>query len=174
MANILEVVEKELTTDDVVIKNPTRLIPRPQVPYEPEYVRLNREPIMRDNNVKLQQEASFSSVDNISFNESGDEVIVGAGHIIDNNDFVDYVAEKKTSKYRKETTQTINTTPAINSYILMVFGKMILTGSLNEIEDKVKAIIYGEDNSFDGLSVSVDNIVVLKRMNIKVGIFVEE
>lgn len=175
---MISIVEKELIVDDAVIKNPARAIPRPQIPYEPEYVRMNKEPIIQgdiksisQNNIK---DASFVSADDMGFDESGNEIKIGYdGHIIDNNDFVDYAAPNKTTKPKKEVAQTISAAPAINSYILMVMGKMILSGSLKDIEDKVKAIMYGEDKDFDGLSISVDDIVVLKRMNIKVGIFIQ-
>ena len=56
----------------------------------------------------------------------------------------------------------------------MVLGKLITIGSSEKIEARVKQIMYGEDKDFAGLEISMDDIVVLKRLAIKVGIFIDK
>ncbi len=56
----------------------------------------------------------------------------------------------------------------------MVRGKLITTGNLDKVEKIVRGIIYGENKEFIGQGILVDDIVVLKRVDIKVGIFVEK
>jgi hypothetical protein len=53
----------------------------------------------------------------------------------------------------------------------MVFGKLIASGSMEQIETRVKAIIYSEDSTFAGMEVGVNDVIVLKRIGIKVGVF---
>ena len=158
--------EKELAKDlSDVIKNPTRHTPSVRSKYEPEYVRLNRDPIVHPTDM-------YASVDDIPFDEN-DEPIDTQGHIIDNNDFVSF-GEAPPAPRREEPRETQSTTPEVGEYILMVLGKLIASGSLEDIEKRVKAIIYGEDQSFSGLEVGLDDIVVLKRVALKIGVFIDE
>ena len=42
------------------------------------------------------------------------------------------------------------------------------------IEEKVKAILYGEDIDFELSEVPQEDIVVLKRVDIQVGVFIKD
>jgi hypothetical protein len=146
---------------DDVIKNKARLNPVQQKKYEPEYVRLNITP-------EIFGTADIAGVDDDTFGEEGKLNVDMSGHIIDNNDEVDFGFESKRPVPQTQTAKI----PETNEYILMIFGKVILSGSLNLVEEKVKSVIYGQAKEF--ASVSVDDIVVLKRVPIKVGVFVGE
>jgi hypothetical protein len=168
---------------DEVIKNPARSAPHTPKRYEPEYVRLSKEPVEQNSgvassvvasSVKRGSNSSFDSIDGIPFDEEGNEINIKHGHIIDNNDFVDFgpYNEPSVSKPVPESSNT--SSPEIGDYILMVFGKLIASGPMTAIENRVKSIVYGEDAAFNGLDVSTDDIVVLKRIPIKVGVFIDD
>lgn len=159
--------EKELDQDlNDVIKNPGRITPPVRSKYEPEYVRLNREPVL--------QSEMYASVDDVAFDEEG-EPIERNGHVVDNNDFVSFgtQASPPPSSRREEAAKADVSSPDIGEYILMVLGKLIASGTLDNIEMRVKAIIYGEDPAFKGLEVGLDDIVVLKRVALKIGVFID-
>jgi hypothetical protein len=74
---------------------------------------------------------------------------------IDNNEFV--FPPDKTNKSIKDD----------NSYILLLNEEVMLTGNHKTIEDKIKFLVYQKN-------VDIMNLTVLKKMNIKVGIFLEQ
>jgi len=57
-------------------------------------------------------------------------------------------------------------------YFLLSGEQLLLTGTLEEIQKAVDQIFYQEHNT-KNLKFSVDDLVVLKKMKIKIGIFVE-
>ena len=158
--------KKENNNDADVIKNPLRNNAQVHQKYEPEYKRLNREPT-----------SMYTSVDNVPFDADNNKIDTN-GHIIDNNEFVnlDFINPPKSKQSNDDEIKNkdVDISPEIGDYILMVFGKFILSGSINAIEGRIKSILYGEDESFNGTGVKLDDIVVLKRMQIKVGVFVDE
>ena len=58
-------------------------------------------------------------------------------------------------------------------YLLFVQDKMVATGSLEGIEAEVKALVFGEHPLCETTTVETDDIVVFKKMKIKVGVFIE-
>lgn len=176
---------------DDVIRNPKRSTPLTQQPYEPVYVRegidVPAAPVSKvAPEVKPKNptpEEMYTSVDNDILDQDGLEVPYENGHIIDNNDYVNFGYEStptlKKENVKVETNETdeeleVNvTSPKVGDYILMVLGKLITSGSLSKIEEKVKNIMYGDDKDFASLEINADDIVVLKRMNIRVGIFID-
>lgn len=92
-----------------------------------------------------------------SFTDDGlygiDDSSGGVEQFIDNNEFVFPDRSKPTSKLN-------------NEYILMLNDEVILTGLKQVIEDKLKFLIYQKN-------INVDKITVLKKVNIKIGIFLE-
>ena len=58
-------------------------------------------------------------------------------------------------------------------YLLLVSGVAICSGSLDDIEDVTRDLIFGEHELCDGNSVPADDIIVIKRVKIKVGVFLE-
>lgn len=172
-----------------VIKNPLQSIPQIQEPYEPEYVRrgikVSEAPSnmsagvlgstkKRDPNPPINTESIFS-IDQ-TLDENG-TLIPLEGGLIDNNDYVDLGYFSAPIKKPKEDKTPIKENPAspnVGDYILMVLGKLITIGSSEKIEAMVKQIMYGEDKDFAGLEISMDDIVVLKRLAIKVGIFIDK
>ena len=169
---------------DDVVKNKYRAMPKTYKPYEPEYVRLNKDPIVKgtanaarvvpplsDGKPEPEQTElpeTYSSADGELYDEDGNEVELEDGNqIIDNNDFVDF------DLYDVQPTDHLRT-PEVGEFILMVFDKPIMAGDLETVENKVKDIIYGDDKDYMEVSVSMDDIVVLKRVGIKLGVFIEK
>lgn len=60
-----------------------------------------------------------------------------------------------------------------NSYLLIVSGVAICSGPLEEIQDQARALVFGEHELCDGNPISVDDIIILKKIRIKVGLFLE-
>jgi hypothetical protein len=187
--------------DDVlegVIKNPNRQKQTPLAPQEPNYIRLDKKPIPMGKRVvpmakkaqasnpaetQIPQE-TVSMVDNEIVDEEGNTTPIEQGHFIDNNDFmfppnVPFVQLERTKPDPRQHPPTGTTNapilgqPRVGEYILMVFGKITDTGPLSQIEGTVRAILYGENEGFIGQEVKQEDIVVLKRVNVQVGIFVD-
>jgi len=59
------------------------------------------------------------------------------------------------------------------SYLLIVAGVPVCSGPKEEIEDQARALVFGEHELSDGNPVPVDDIIILKRVKVKVGLFLE-
>lgn len=175
---------------DDVIKNPLRATPKTQVPYEPEHARkglvVQEAPVntmgsavfssskKRDLNPPMAQEM-FVGVDGDNLDEEGENIPFENGHVIDNNDYVNlgYDSTPTAAAVEPEPLEDNVAAPQVGDYILMVLGKLVTSGPIEKIQSRVKNIMYGEDAAFSSLEISMDDIVVLKRVNIKVGIFID-
>lgn len=60
-----------------------------------------------------------------------------------------------------------------DSYLLIVNGDVICSGPLDYIQENTRALVFGEHELTHGNPVSVDDIVVIKRVKLKVGVFLE-
>lgn len=59
------------------------------------------------------------------------------------------------------------------SYLLIVNGVPVCSGPKEEIEDQAKALIFGEHEICDGNPIPDDDIVIIKRVPIRIGLFLE-
>lgn len=177
-------------SDDNFIRNPNRKNQQERhITYEPEHVRLGIKPIIMERKtvpfVKSSKNDAkdFASVNGAIFDDNGNEIKVEPGQVIDNNDYVfpptqtpnrpaQQQVERQTVEEQSDLSDKQNGTPKVGEYILMVSGKIVHTGSLGIIESAARAILYGESESFQE-EVNVDDIVVLKRVGISVGIFID-
>lgn len=75
---------------------------------------------------------------------------------------------------RKEHPKTKKDPLKIGECILMIDGKIILTGSMEEVLKEARSILYGENEQFESAVIAIDDIIILKRMNLKVGVFLDE
>lgn len=180
---------------DDIIKNPLRDIPKTQVPYEPEHVRqgisvqpaptvLGSRPVVKPVSVDttVADPAALFGLDKDMLDDDGNVIPFDNGHVIDNNDFVNLGYDSTPRHERAEAPPPAvaanapvenAAAPQIGEYILMVMGKLVTSGDIDWIQTKVKNIMYGDDPAFAALEISMDDIVVLKRVNIKVGIFID-
>lgn len=177
-------------SDNNFIRNPNRKNQQDRhITYEPEHVRLGIKPIKMERKTvpfvkssKKDEVKDFASVDGTIFDDNGNEIKVAQGQVIDNNDYVfpppqtpnrpAQVRQHQIDEPKEEQQSLEQGTPRVGEYILMVSGKIIDTGSLETIEATARAILYGENESFQQ-EVKVDDIVVLKRVGINVGIFID-
>ena len=60
-----------------------------------------------------------------------------------------------------------------DKYILLAKEEILLIGNLSSIEDMISKIFYKEHPTEKYNKISVEDLVVLKKMKIKIGIFVE-
>jgi len=58
-------------------------------------------------------------------------------------------------------------------YLLILSGEVICSGPLNLIQEQTRLLVFGEHEYSQGNPASVDDIIVIKRIKIKVGVFLE-
>lgn len=59
------------------------------------------------------------------------------------------------------------------AYLLIVNGVSICSGPKEEIEDQARALVFGDHEICDGNPVPDDDIIIIKRVPIKIGLFLE-
>ena len=59
------------------------------------------------------------------------------------------------------------------SFLLIVAGVPVCSGPKEEIQDQARALVFGEHEMCDGNPVPIDDIIILKRVKVKVGLFLE-
>lgn len=59
------------------------------------------------------------------------------------------------------------------SYLLIVTGVPVCSGPKEEIEDQARAMVFGEHEMCDGNPIPIDDIIILKRVKVRVGLFLE-
>jgi hypothetical protein len=95
--------------------------------------------------------------------------------MIDNNDMIFY-EDSTLSSSRSESSsdlQSILEKMEEGGYLLLVDGVPICSGSQQEVENQSQALVFGEHELCEGHPVSVDNLTIIKKIKIKVGLFLE-
>ncbi len=114
------------------------------------------------------------------------------GQFIDNNDYVSSEAFEmspgsfETSEQRGQILPPSAQTPdyessihnslkklSSNSYLLMVNDIIICSGSLEEVQEQARDLVFGEHELCDGTPIPMQDLIILKKINIKVGLFLE-
>lgn len=119
--------------------------------------------------------------------------------MVDNNDFVDvekiqtiqeplmqgggYMTADELEALQEETQEEVQDIKSADldsvllvdegDYILIVGDAIVQTGSLEQVQQTAASLVFGEHELCQGNAVPVENVVVLKRVNIKVGLFLE-
>lgn len=132
-------------------------------------------------NVGNNMEHTWSSVDG----EIIDDVALDANHpMVDNNEFVSTEALGD-SKKQTFTLPPTTVTPEVDEvlsilytltegdYLLLVNGVTVCSGPVDDIQEQARLLVFGEHEMCDGNPIPVDGIVVVKRVPIKVGLFLE-
>ncbi len=131
-------------------------------------------------NVGNNMENSWASVDSDIIDDIGmSEEWSGTQQMIDNNDYIDLDRVTQPSISLPEPhieVEVPSTSPDVkleeDEYLLAIDGTVITTGSISKIEEEVKQLIFGDHALCDGKQIPVEDIIVLKRLNIKVGVFI--
>jgi hypothetical protein len=132
-------------------------------------------------NVGNNMEHTWSSVDGHIVDDLDEEQPTSPDHeMIDNNEIVTPTALGVAPNYfsqpeivHEDEIVTILQDLNVGGVLLLVKGVAICSGPPNEIEDQVRALIFGEHDLCDGEPVSSDDIMVLKKLKMKVGVFLE-
>jgi hypothetical protein len=74
---------------------------------------------------------------------------------------------------KEEYTTTVLKQLEEEEFLLLVDGAVICSGPADYIQEQTRAMVFGEHDLYHGNPVPVDDIVVLKRVKIKVGVFLE-
>jgi hypothetical protein len=177
----------------VSTNNPRMRRPAIRQPYAetiPSPVGRGRGPIP---NVGNNIEHTWSGVDGDIVDDLNGQVIDPNHPMIDNNDFVsaealglppdseelpvlDEVAHPQPKQFTASQSQNDNTMSILQdmdeeAYLLIVDGVAICSAPLEEIEEQARALVFGEHELCGGNPIPVDDIIVLKKVSIKVGLF---
>ena len=154
-----------MTSDDNVIKNPHRKEYTPPMTYVPEYVRLGIDPIAHNFG-----QHDVASVDDTAEDDAvGDEISVPSSlnsHILDNNEFVSFGFQQTKKPAKKEN-------PDVGEFIVMVKGKILGHGNHEYVLAQAKSALYGEHPSFMHTESPMEDIIILKRVGLKIGVFLD-
>lgn len=118
-------------------------------------------------NVKSQTE-QFGDLSDVNFSFAEgiptlDGQAMDGSHIIDNNTNVNYGYNVGPAP--------IPVKKEVGEFVLMLRGKVWLHGNETSILNEVKAILYGEHPNPAAEGATMDDLVIFKKMKIKVGVF---
>ena len=156
------------------------------------YAEASQSPIGRGRgpipNVGNNMEQTWSSIDGDIVDDL--EQNVSSGQYIDNNDYVTEAALGQSTNTTKHRQQVAPVKPASSNkslddldsivqdlsegaYLLIVNSVAICSGPLEEIQEQARAIVFGEHELCDGVPIPADQLLILKRISIKMGLFLE-
>lgn len=135
-------------------------------------------------NIGNNVENTWASVDGDVFDDISEEAVSVRKldpnqKMIDNNFNDPRVYKNTPSKLRPNSVYNKVVTPVSVKhvtdfdYVLMVDGEVLSTGFLEEIQEEVRSLIYGEHYLCESANITPDDIIVLKKVKIKVGVFIE-
>jgi len=135
-------------------------------------------------NVGNNMDYTWSGVDGEIFDDISSVVLDANKEMIDNNNFVEVsdLIEKTTDtnkinsfkeKLTEEFRQKSSSFNLLNEedYILMIDDTVIAVGSVNDIEEQANLLVFGDHEICDGNPIPAENILVLKRVKINIGLF---
>ena len=129
-------------------------------------------------NVGNSMEHTWSGVDSEITDDYSNIVIDPNKPMIDNNDFVSKSAfdngfqSPNNFEYKDDSNViTILSSLEENQYLLMIEGIVISSGSSEEIEKEARMLVLGQHNLCQGNSIPIENIMVVKKIPIKFGLF---
>jgi len=171
----------------------------PRIPIRQSYAKVIPSPVGRGRgpvpNVGNNMEHTWSSVDGSLIDDlSGDSVF--QHEMIDNNEFVTdqalglshnqtetvtaqlskpFMTEKDLQEVIKDTDLSSLSHDNIedDEYVLLVNSVVFAVGTLSVIQKETKALIFGEHEVCDGNPVPVEDLLVLKKVKIKIGVFLD-
>lgn len=144
-------------------------------------------------NVGNNMEQSWSYIDGEIVDDISGEVIGKLDPkepLIDNNDIVTIPGETQeatpqdepliqksfmTEEDLKEVINDANNLSKLSddSYILIVSGTIVSIGTMESIQAEVSSLVFGENPLCDNNPIPIEDIVILKKVKIKVGLFLE-
>jgi hypothetical protein len=164
-------------TPEIYIKNLSRKNPpiRPDTNYQPEYQRLNKDPIifpMRREDAprnipKQKRDVPSQTIVNSGQNE---ELVWNLPHNVGQIMYDDVELPQEISGQEAENEEDVSNNLVnieVGQYILFYEDVIIDLGSLEYISDKIEELVLNDENTFD-----IDNFSVFKKMSIKTGVLI--
>ncbi len=130
--------------------------------YVPQYKQKNINPV----NVNFDKVPNIGKIQSDWYDGNSEEDLDPNQPMIDNNE------------YHTNEALNISTLNSLNNvleddYLLLVDGDIIDHNSLDIIESQVSDLIFGEHKLFPNKKLTLENILVFKRVKIKVGVFLK-
>jgi len=155
------------------VRNPNRNLPRPQVPYIPEYRRHGVRPVPIDEQGRVDEEQLEYDDEPASF-RGGLPLSVGdhneASFLVDGNNESEYEVPEPVPQRQRGPRQSHSRnspkTPgqiAPGEYLLLVNGQVVGSGSEEHVKKAVTSLIYNQ-------SLNPSDMIVLKRMEVDFGV----
>ena len=150
-------------------------------------------------NVGNNIEHTWASVDGDIVDDLSDDLPVDPNHpMVDNNDYVTPLSigmgtseelpmlDEVSSPPAKQfvvpqstiTTSEDDLFPVVNdleegAYLLIVSGVSVCSGPMEEIQEQARALVFGEHEMCEGNPIPDGDIIIIKRVPIKIGLFLE-
>jgi hypothetical protein len=109
-----------------------------------------------------------------------DDISLDPNHpMIDNNEFIDASSSLEVKDQNDDVIDESTPLEAVlfdleeGEYLLLVNDKPLCSGLLEDIQQQVRDLAFGEHPLCQGNPVSIDDILVIKKIKIKVGVFLE-
>lgn len=150
----------------------------------PSPVGIGRGPIP---NVGNNVEHAWSSVDGEIIDDLDGQAVDPNHPMVDNNDFVSNAAfgmspqEEAEQSFNQGVSNEVDNSDLLTvihdleegSYLLLIQGTPVCSGPKEEIEEQARALVFGEHALSNGNPIPDDDIVIIKRVPIKVGLFLD-
>ena len=129
-------------------------------------------------NVGNSMEHTWSSVDDYILDDlsNGSISLDPNQAMIDNNDYLNYLKDDEIKNDENiSSTSLIKVIEQIeeDSYLLLLYNEPIYSGTLKNIEEHARTLIFGDHELNISKSITIDDIMVIKKVRIKVGLFLE-
>jgi hypothetical protein len=136
-------------------------------------------------NVGNNNEVVWAGMDAVSLDEDGNPIDMeelGDQKMIDNNweqeEFRPPLQILEEENDEGAETMTVSDTSQLNvgydEFVLVVRGEIVSTGAFDGMQREVRALVLGGHPATAGEPVEVDEIVLLKRVPVKVGVFIDQ
>lgn len=130
-------------------------------------------------NIGNNMDYTWSGVDGEIFDDISSVVLDANKEMIDNNDFVESSdsIEKNINNFKESLTEEFRQKSSSfnllneDDYILMIDHTVIAVGSAKDIEEQANLLVFGDHEICDGNPIPAENILVLKRVKINIGLF---
>lgn len=135
-------------------------------------------------NVGNNVENTWASMDGMTIDEDG-EASIEENQMLDNNNddprnyknipavLTEAPPPLLQTEHLAEKSEVKEFAKSNDEYLLLIHGDMVSSGSFEAIQDEVQALLFDEHPLNQMYNITADDIVVLKRVKIKVGVFLE-
>jgi len=125
-------------------------------------------------NVGNNVENTWNSVDSMVIDDISEQGPQEFDMMIDNNDLYPEYAINSSINNTEEYNQSNRFDLNENEYLLVINDTIISAGPLETIQNEVRAFVLGEHELHMGQQIPLDNIMILKRIKIKMGVFIDD